>query len=84
MSNNPNNNNQNTTRVKPITLKNPLTPQQLEDLKVVSNNIKVAQKHLDLAKKAGLDVTIQQQDLDNAKKQVEGLLAVYGNPINFS
>ena len=84
MSNNPSNPSPKIPPVQPIQFKNPYNAMDIQNMKQVRANMDIAQKHLDLAKKAGIDTTVAQQNLDQQRTQLDNLIKVYGNPLNFT
>lgn len=58
---------------------NPLTPEQIEQLRQAKQAIPLLEEQIRLAKQAGLDVSQQEVELRTLKEQVERMLSVYGN-----
>lgn len=57
---------------------NPLTPQQIDDLRKALTQVKELIDDIAKAERAGLDVVEQKANALSQKKQIEQLLAVYG------
>lgn len=65
---------------KPV---NPLTAQDIQTLKDLQGKIATAKQHIELAKKAGLDMSDAERLLIEMEDKQKKLLLVYGNPSNF-
>lgn len=57
---------------------NPVSPQQKAQLIEAQRLIPILKQHISKAKSAGIDVTYQEEQLQELEKQVKRLLSVYG------
>lgn len=57
---------------------NPLTQQQIDELKQAKSDAEQGLAQTALAKKAGIDVSAQEEELTSQLNQIKGLLDVYG------
>lgn len=57
---------------------NPVTPEQKAQLLEAQRLIPILKQHISRAKTAGIDVAIQEEELQKLEKQVKRLLSVYG------
>lgn len=58
---------------------NPLTPEQIQELKDLQKQIPNVRKQIADAKRAGINVTTAEEELNRSEERVKALLLVYGN-----
>lgn len=61
--------------------KNPLTPEQIDKLKKIKASLPELEAELARQERAGINVTVAREQLNQQKKTVEGLLREYSNII---